>query len=128
METSRTMFILAENSVSMVESIEQFVNTLCKPAPFISLSVAVFALMFVLYKWWTRPVVFGTIFGLFLLGYFGSMGNPNFRSIVAKPDNVPISMMVISVMLCIWVAFRRAAQNDIRVAAGQSLLEEDKDD
>jgi hypothetical protein len=52
----------------------------------------------------------------------------NFRSIVAKPDNVPITIMVISVMLCIWVGFRRAALNDQRVAAGLPLMEEDKDD
>jgi len=84
--------------------------------------------MFVLYRWWTKPLVFATIFGLFILGYFGSMGDANFRSIVAKPDNVPITIMVISVMICIWLAFRRAALNDARLAAGLPLLEEDKDD
>jgi hypothetical protein len=36
--------------------------------------------------------------------------------------------MVISVMLCIWIAFRRAAINDTRVAAGLPLMEEDRDD
>src|SRR5918999_302909 len=75
-------------------------------------------------NWLTQP----TLFVLFLLGYFGSMTDPDFRSIVAKPDNVPITIMVISVMLCIWIAFRRAAINDSRIAAGQPLLEEDRDD
>src|SRR5439155_7328875 len=98
------------------------------PAPFITLTIIVFALMLVLYKRWTKPAVFGAIFGLFLLGYFGSMGDANFRSIVAKPDNVPITIMVISVMICIWLAFRRAALNDARLAAGLPLMEEDKDD
>jgi quinol-cytochrome oxidoreductase complex cytochrome b subunit len=84
--------------------------------------------MFVLYKWWTKPLVFAVIFALFMLGYFGSIADPNFRSIVAKPDNVPITIMVISVMLCIWIGFRRAALNDSRLAAGLPLLEEDKDD
>ena len=32
----------------------------------------------------------GLRFALFILAYFGSMGDANFRSIVAKPDNVPI--------------------------------------
>jgi hypothetical protein len=68
------------------------------------------------------------IFGVFMLGYFGSMGDPNFRAIVAKPDNVPITIMVITVMICIWLAFRRAALNDSRLSAGLPLLEEDKDD
>jgi hypothetical protein len=37
-------------------------------------------------------------------------------------------MMVISVFFCIWLAFRRAALNDGRVAAGLPLMEEDRDD
>jgi hypothetical protein len=41
---------------------------------------------------------------------------------------VPITMMVISVMCCVWLGFRRAALNDARLAAGQPLLEEDRDD
>jgi Cytochrome b(C-terminal)/b6/petD len=35
---------------------------------------------------------------------------------------------VLSVAICIWVGFRRAALNDSRVAAGLPLMEEDKDD
>src|SRR3954467_2990556 len=112
----------------LFDPIKNFVNWLTQPALFISLSFIIFGLMFVLYKIWTKPLIFAAIFGLFLLGYFGSMGDPNYKSIVAKPDNVPITIMVISVFLCIWVTFRRAALNDTRVAAGLPLLEEDKDD
>jgi hypothetical protein len=110
------------------ESVQHVVNALTKPYWFISLAIAGFVLMFVLYKWWTRPAVFAVIFGLFCVFYFGSISEPNYRSIVAKPDNVPITIMVISVMLCVWIAFRRAALNDTRVAAGLPLLEEDRDD
>jgi hypothetical protein len=120
--------VAAANSSGVFDTLKHYVNLSTKPAPFITISIVVFALMFVLYKWWTKPAVFAAIFGLFLLGYFGSMGDVNFRSIVAKPDNVPITIMVISVMLCIWLAFRRAALNDSRIAAGLPLLEEDKDD
>src|SRR3954468_17217388 len=108
--------------------VKDAVNYASKPAYFISLATLVFVLMFVLYKWWTRPLVFGGIFATFCIFYFGSTADENFRSIVAKPDNVPITMMVLSVMLCIWLAFRRAAINDTRVAAGLPLEEEDKDD
>jgi hypothetical protein len=119
-------YLLAE--AGMFDGIKNAINAATKPAPFISISILVFALMIIAYKWWTKPLVFGVIFGAFILGYFGSMGDVNFRSIVAKPDNVPITIMVISVMLCIWVGFRRAALNDQRVAAGLPLMEEDKDD
>src|SRR2546423_1812319 len=117
--------ILAETAFDHVKA---FINWLTQPAYFLTLCGVVFLLMFVLYRWWTKPVIFWTIFTVFMLGYFGSTADANFRSIVAKPDNVPITMMVISVMLCIWVGFRRAALNDTRVAAGLPLLEEDRDD
>jgi len=104
------------------------VNAATKPEWFITVACAIFALMFVTYKWWTKPGVFTVIFLGFLLAYFGSMGDSNYKSIVAKPDNVPITIMVISVFFCIWLGFRNAAVNDSRVAAGLPLMEEDKDD
>jgi len=110
------------------EAVKELVNRLTQPSPFLTISTIVFVLMFVLYKWWTKPLVFAAIFFGFMIVYFGSIDDPDFRSIVAKPDNVPITIMVISVMLCIWVAFRRAALNDSRLSAGLPLLEEDKDD
>jgi len=108
--------------------LKHFVNQLTQPAYFLTISTIVFILMFVLYKFWTKPAVALTLFMLFMLGYFGSMGDPDYSSIVAKPDNVPITIMLISVMICIWLAFRRAALNDTRVSQGLPLLEEDKDD
>ena len=120
--------LLAAVSHDPLAPLKGFINWLTQPAYFLTLSTLVFVLMFVLYKWWTKPVVAGVLFALFLLFYFGSMSDPNFRSIVAKPDNVPITIMVITVMFFIWVGFRRAALNDSRVAAGLPLLEEDKDD
>jgi hypothetical protein len=120
--------IAAAGSGGVLDSLKGFVNWLTQPSYFLTLCTVVFVLMFVLYKWWTKPVIFGVIFGLFILFYFGSMTDPNFRSIVAKPDNVPITIMVISVMLCIWIAMRNAALNDSRTTAGLPLMEEDKDD
>src|SRR5688572_13256568 len=104
------------------------VNRLSAPAPFLTISTIIFVLMFVLYKWWTKPLVFGLIFAAFLIFYFGSLADPDYRAIIVKPDNVPITIMVISVMFFIWIAFRRAAINDTRIEQGLPLMEEDKDD
>jgi len=120
--------ILAAAGTGPFDAIKHAVNAATRPQWFITISVTVFVLMFLLYKVWTKPAIFTAIFLLFCIGYFGSTGDASFRSIVAKPDNVPITMMVISVMLCIWLAFRRAALNDTRIAAGLPLVEEDKDD
>src|SRR5258706_8309992 len=120
--------IAATNSEGFWAGFRAFVNAICRPAIFISLSSTVFVLMLVMYKKWTKPKVAGILFLLFLLFYFGSLAEPNYRSIIIKPDNVPITIMVISVMFFIWVSFRRAALNDERLSAGLPLLEEDKDD
>ena len=112
-------------------AIEQFksaVNWLTQPSYFLTLVTLGFVLMLVLYRWWTKPVIATILFLIFLVFYFGSVGDPDFRSIVTKPDNVPITIMVIGVMICLWLAFRRAAINDTRVAQGLPLMEEDKDD
>jgi hypothetical protein len=122
------LHLLAATSPGFFDSLKSAVNAATRPQWFISISCLVFLLMFVLYKWWTKPAIAAVLFVGFLVAYFGSMGDENFKSIVAKPDNVPITIMVISVMICIWLAFRRAALNDSRVSAGLPLLEEDKDD
>ena len=103
-------------------------NFLTQPAYFVTLSIIVFALMLGAYKVWTKPIIAAPLLVLFCAFYFGSMANADYRATVTKPDNVPITIMVLSVMVCIWVSFRRAALNDTRVAAGLPLLEEDKDD
>ena len=122
------MLHILASSTDPLAPLKAAINALTTPERFLPLVFIVFVLMFVLYKWWTKPPVFAAIFVLFLVGYFGSMEDPNYRSIVAKPDNVPISMMVISVFFCIWLGFRRAALNDTRIAQGLPLMEEDKDD
>src|SRR6266568_4471398 len=111
--------IAATNSEGFWAGFRGFVNAICRPAIFISLSSTVFVLMLVMYQKWTRPKVAAILFALFLIFYFGSLAEPNYRS---------ITIMVISVMFFIWVSFRRAALNDERLSAGLPLLEEDKDD
>jgi hypothetical protein len=110
------------------DAYKTIVNAMCQPYWFLTLVTIVFILMFALYKQWTKPAIASVLFGLFILFYFGSLAEPNFRSIIVKPDNVPITIMVITVMFFIWVGFRRAALNDARISAGLPLLEEDKDD
>ncbi len=109
-------------------SFENAVNLLTSPSLFVSLATIVFLLLIVLYKTWTKPPLATFLLIAFCAFYFGSMANADYRKTVTKPDNVPITIMVLSVMVCIWVAFRRAALNDARIAAGLPHLEEEKDD
>ena len=57
--------------------------------------------------------------------FFGvSMLDPNFRSVVAKPDNVPIAMMVYLVTFFWWYAMYKAIQNDEAKERGEPTFEE----
>jgi len=120
--------VIAAGSASPWTLFMDAVNWATQPQYFLTLSALLFAAMLVGYRLWTKPAAFAVILVLFCAFYFGSMANANFRSIVVKPDNVPITIMVLSVMFFLWVAFRRAALNDARISAGQPLLEEDRDD
>jgi len=109
-------------------SFENAVNWLTQPKVFITLATLIFAGMLGLYRRWTKPAIAGAIFMAFCVFYFGSTANVNFRATVTKPDNVPITIMVLSVMIFLGIAFRRAALNDGRTAAGLPYLEEERDD
>jgi hypothetical protein len=45
--------LAAEGYGSIFDPLKQLVNAVTQPAPFMLISIAVFALMFLLYKWWT---------------------------------------------------------------------------
>ena len=111
-------------------AIKEWINQYSVPQlslPFFFFPIFIFLLLF--YKQWTRPKVALVLLILFCVVYFGSMLiDENYFIILAKPDNVPITMMLLGTGFCLWIALRQAAINDGRILAGQPLLEEDKDD
>jgi hypothetical protein len=83
-------------------------------------------LIFAVLKWrkiFSRPIfilgffVFGTAFLLWALG------DPNFLKIVGKPDNVPIVILLATVVFFSWLALRQAVINDARTKEGVPTLE-----
>ena len=56
---------------------------------------------------------------IFGIGGFGlSILDPNFQSIAAKPDNVPIGAMIFLLGIFTWIALRKAYYNDRAILAG----------
>ncbi|MEX2215087.1 MAG: hypothetical protein WD768_13210 [Phycisphaeraceae bacterium] len=114
----------------MIEAYKNLVNSLSVPE--ISLTfffVPLFAMMLMFYKLWTRPIFAGALALIFLVFYFGSVViDENYAKILSKPDNVPITLMLIFTGLCLWVAFRQAAINDQAIAEGKPLPDSSKDD
>lgn len=70
-----------------------------------------------------KPWVAWTGLNLSLLAMGFSMTDPDFASIVTKPDNVPIVGLVFLLGFFTWLASYRAVQNDERTARGERPLE-----
>ncbi|MDX1682713.1 MAG: hypothetical protein R3336_06315 [Phycisphaeraceae bacterium] len=115
--------------VPALDPFKEWVNWLSQPKISLTFFTILFVLMMVWYRKWTKPfVALGLLLG-FCVFYFGSMViDHDYYLILTKPDNVPITIMLLGTGFCLWLAFRQAAINDERIKAGQPLIEEGKDD
>ena len=118
--------VLAEGSP--LDTIKHWVNVLCQPHWFMTLSVVALIVFLVGYRRVTKPVIAGPLAAFAALAFLASCFDPNFMAIVKKADNVPIVMMIVSMAFFIWLAFRQAAINDERMEKGQPLIEAGADD
>lgn len=80
-------------------------------------------LIFLARKFFVKPVVAWSVLNLSFLLMGLSMTDPDFASIVTKPDNVPIVAMVYLLGFFTWLATHRAVQNDERIERGEVPLE-----
>lgn len=88
-------------------------------------SVSLFVFMVVFREWWIKDTVAWTMLQGSLVFMGLSMSDYDFRQIVGKPDNVPIVAMLFIVAYLTWIYFRRAVDNDRRIAEGRPLFEEE---
>ena len=95
------------------------------PTIYFTLSVVVFVLLIWLRRWLVQPTVGWVILNAALLFMGLSLTDYDFRQIVGKPDNVPIVAMLFIVGFFTWLYFRRAVENDDRIAQGRPLLEQE---
>ncbi|MDX1643924.1 MAG: hypothetical protein R3244_06140 [Thermoanaerobaculia bacterium] len=105
-----------------MEFVKQAINFLSTPQWSFTLSIVAFVWAMRSRFLWTKKggltmLVVGAVF------YGFSMLDPNFRSVVAKPDNVPITMMIFLVGFFVWLAMHKAQENDERTARGEPTFE-----
>jgi len=101
-----------------MQVLKDFVDLLCSPVIFFTLSMVLFLVGIRFREPLTRPrVALGFLVSgmLFLLWGFT---DPNFRAIGLKPDNVPILGMAILVGFFTWLGMYQAVENDKRLARG----------
>ena len=111
-----------------MDLIKDFVNLLSAPSTFFALVSAMLAVFL-----WKREAltsnqvgcgVFGFLAAFFLFG----MTDENFRLIVGKPDNVPISALIFLLFFFTWYSIRQAVRNDRRLKEGKPPIEKDEED
>ncbi len=109
-------------------ALKDFINLICEPHWFFIISCAGLGVFLAGYRTLTKPAVAWIALVVFTLAYVLSALDPDFRSIIVKPDNVPITIMMYLVGFFLWLAFRQAAVNDEKMASGRPLTEAGSDD
>jgi hypothetical protein len=107
------------------ESITRFVDDYTNAVSYFVVSSIAFALLLVFRKVLTEPNVAWSLTCATLIAFGWGMTNPDFRDIIAKPDNVPIVMLLFAVAFFTWLPLRRAVLNDDLIAKGEPVLEKD---
>jgi len=109
---------------SILDQIDAFLG----PVTYTGMSVLIFVLFLVFRRFFTEPIVAWAVLnlGLFFSGW--AMTNTNFRDIVIKPDNVPITLLIFVVGYFTWLAMRKAIINDDRLGRGEPPLEKLNDE
>jgi hypothetical protein len=108
--------------------IRQGIDWLMGPVVYTTLSIVLFAVMLIWRKFFVNPHVAWGILNISLIGVGWALTDPNFRSIVTKPDNLPIPLLIYSVGFFTWLAMYRAVQNDERIARGEPVMEKEDDE
>ena len=109
----------------MSDSINHFVDWMTEPTRYFAVSlVGIF--LFLKFRRYTTKI--SVIVGFFAVGtafLIFAWSDPNFNRIITKPDNVPIIILLFSVIFFSWLSLRRAYLNDERIKAGLPPMEGD---
>jgi len=108
---------------SMPEAFRNAINQGTGPVVYSTGTVIMLVILYACRKFFVQPAVAWTILNLMLLFLGLSMTDRDFYEIVAKPDNVPIVMLVFALAYFTWLATYRAVINDDRMDRGEPPLE-----
>jgi len=108
---------------SMPEAWREAINRGTGPVVYSTGTLAMLAVLFIFRRFFVHPTIAWSLWNLMLLFLGLSMTDRDFFEIVAKPDNVPIVMLVLLLAYFTWLATYRAVINDDRIARGEPPLE-----
>lgn len=108
-----------------MDFIKSAANWLSEPTRYSILTTAALVAVLTWRRQLTHVWVFAGFLALSVAFLVYAWDDPNFYKIVTKPDNVPIIILLFTVIFFTWLALRRAVVNDERVAKGEPTLEGD---
>ena len=106
---------------------KNIINWLSGPTVLFTLATLGFLLSLRYPKVWSKRNAV-IMFGVMTVFYVWSMFDGNFFLIVAKPDNVPITIVLYLVAFLTWYAMHQGVENDKRIANGEPPLEKQEED
>lgn len=105
------------------ETVKAVINALSNAIVYTLGTMAALVVLYLGRRFFVKPLVAWAGLNLSLLFMGLSMVDPNFASIVTKPDNVPIVALVFLLGYFTWLATARAVANDDRAREGLEPLE-----
>jgi hypothetical protein len=99
------------------------INRSTGPVVYSAGTTVVLVLLYLCRGFFVKPPVAWSILNLMFLMLGLSMTDRDFYEIVAKPDNVPIVMLIFLLAFFTWLATHRAVENDRRMERGEPPLE-----
>ena len=119
-----------------MESFKHFIDTISNPTILFTSTLIIFFFIFPINDWfdkWNRRLKLYVLWSSksmvivsILMAAFFVIGisDPDFRSIVLKPDNVPISGLIFLVYFFTWLSMHQAYENDAKLERGEPIDEQ----
>ncbi len=108
---------------ALPEAWREAINQSTGPVVYSAGTTALLVLLYLFRSFFVKPAVAWSILNLMFLMLGLSMTDRDFYEIVAKPDNVPIVMLIFLLAFFTWLATHRAVENDRRMERGEPPLE-----
>ena len=109
----------------MGDTIKHFVDWLMEPTRYFTLTVVAAFVVLKYRKYTTKISVIVTTFVVGTAFFVFAWSDPNFNRIITKPDNVPIIILLATVVYFSWLSLRRGYLNDERMKQGLPPMEGD---
>jgi len=118
----------ARLGLMLPQNVKNAIDYATGPVTYFAGSTILFVIFLYFRKFLTSPPIAWTLFNLGLLAGGLAITDVNFRSIIAKEDNVPIVILTFVVPFFTWLGMRKAVLNDDRLAKGEPPAEKLEDE